>query len=88
MIDIHKAIYFYDDRNKIRDVLKLERILFRDNEVCLCEAKWDIPPDHEAYDLCADAVDNVEYILFNRRTREVLTCDFQSWYATNDMTVT
>lgn len=69
-IDIEKPVSFYDDRGKTKARLKVTEILFVKGAVVLCEARF---PDDDA----------LYTVLFDRDSREVLTADFQFWYAEN-----
>lgn len=74
-INIADPVYFYDDRNKYDYMFKLSTILYADDDVCLCVAK------------CTDESAGVqdEKILFDVRTGYVLTHEYYSWVATNDV---
>lgn len=74
-INIADPVYFYDDRNKFDFMFKLTAILYADEDVCLCVAK------------CTDESLGVpdEKFLFKIETRRVITADYYSWYATNDV---
>lgn len=70
-IDIEKPVFFYDDRGKSTAHLTVADILFVKGAVVLCEARF--PND-----------DALHTVLFDRDSREVLTDNFQFWYAAND----
>lgn len=74
-INVLQPIYFYDDRSKYDWMLKLKSVLFIDEDTCLCLAQ------------CTDETAGMkdEKILFNIQTGEVLTADYYSWIATNDV---
>lgn len=70
-IDIEKPVFFYDDRGKTFVRLRVAEILFVKGAMVLCEAKFS---DDDA----------LHTVLFDRDSREVLTENFQFWYAEND----
>ena len=69
-IDIEKPLFFYDDRGKTTARLKVAEVLFVKGAMVLCEARF---PDDDA----------LHTVLFDRDSREVLTENFQFWYAGN-----
>lgn len=69
-IDIEKPVFFYDDRSKSTARLKVAEILFVKGAMVLCETRF---PEDEA----------LRTVLFDRDSREVLTDNFQFWYADN-----
>ena len=72
-VDTQKAFCFYDDRGKSAYLLIVEAILFRINGLCLCSV------------VSGDDANDGDVVLFNVDTGEVLTKNFDSWYATNDL---
>ena len=66
---------FYDDRSKDDSEIKLEKILFEDDETCLCVISID--GDKDGID------EEFKRVLFNKESGEVLTNNFQFWIAEN-----
>lgn len=73
-IELNKEIYFYDDRNKSDYMFKLTKVLYQDDEICLCLVKSTEPKSE--YE---------ENLLFNLEDGSVKNEDYSSWYATNDV---
>ncbi len=74
IINLEENVFFYDDRSKYDDMLKLSEILYQNKDICLCNAKWIIE----------EQITEPVLILFNTQTRQVLMSDYYSWYATNN----
>jgi hypothetical protein len=69
-IDVSKPLTFYDDRGKTSEKLEMTEVLFVKGAMVLCEARF---PGHDA----------LHTVLFDRDSREVLTENFQFWFAQN-----
>ena len=74
-MNVNKNIIFYDDRNKDDATLVSTKIIFADDDLCICEA-MAISEDNEILSLN-------EKIVFNLKTREVYNPEYQFWYAQN-----
>ena len=73
-IDTSKPIYFYDDRSKYDWMFKLINILYEDNDTCIAMVE------------CTDPKWNLkEKLVFNPTDGRVITSDYDSWIATNDL---
>lgn len=71
-IDITKEVYFYDDRNQSGYFYKMKKILYQDEQSCLCIGK-----------ATEDSIED-EKIFFDIHTGEVNSSELYSWLATND----
>jgi hypothetical protein len=71
MIDTSKRVIFFDDRCKTKDLMFMREVLHDDGVVCLCKAAFKENGRLRAY------------ILFNKSNGEVLTSNFDFWYAEN-----
>lgn len=74
MIDTKKPVHFYDDRGKDYSLVKVTHILYEDFHKCLCRVQ-------------INNVEEFDVILFDKETGEVLTTNYEFWYATNDIPV-
>jgi len=70
-VDTKLPVRFYDDRGKTKEILHMAKILFEDDEVCLCHTAF------EPYKTSTSC------ILFRKDTGEVLTTNLEFWIATN-----
>lgn len=70
-IDTRKTVKFYDDRSKVKDYLTLTKILFQNDNVCLCLVEG------EAW------ANNLGEVLFKLDGGEVLSNNLSFWYATD-----
>jgi hypothetical protein len=97
MIDLNKPIAFYDDRNKGDVDFLIKEILYQNKDICLCKALPIVRHNSELAKELENAENkdhgnwwneiNGQIILFDIKTGEVQHKDFDSWYATNDVTV-
>jgi hypothetical protein len=71
-VNTSKPVFFHDDRSKDLSVWRLSSVLFEDKNICLCVAK---------------SGRSREKVLFSRHNGEVLSINFEFWYATNKMPV-
>ena len=84
MIDITQPIYFYDDRGRSDISLKCQKILFSDNDHCICESFAIQRLYREEQEDISQYQNIVFKVVFNLETREVYSPDFQFWLATNE----
>jgi hypothetical protein len=69
-IDVTQPVRFYDDRGKSDASLQMTDVLFTKGAMVLCEARFE-------------GDDALYTVLFDRDSREVLTTNFEFWYAEN-----
>lgn len=67
-INTKLPVYFYDDRDKDKSILKLENILFEDEKICLCRVSID--GDKDGID------EEFKKVLFSRENGQVLSNNF------------
>ncbi len=70
MLTTHKTIELYDDRSKTDERLRVTQVLFEDSDVILARARFD-----------EDTSDHT--LLIGKARGEVLTSNFEFWYAEN-----
>lgn len=76
-----QPIFFFDDRSKIRDRLVLVSVLYEDEKLCLCTAKWKRA--EEFRDVDPAYAREVYTLLFDKESHEVLHKDWDSWLASH-----
>jgi len=81
-IDITKDTWFFDDRAKSRDLLKVDAVLWSDHAHALCRVVKVRSDSSRAFNLAAN---EFEPFLVELGDGEVLNSQFDSWYATNDI---
>jgi hypothetical protein len=96
-IDLSNPVAFYDDRNQGDVDFLMTKILYQDKKVCLCKAVPIARPNSQLAKELLEAEDkthgnwwneiNPQTIFFEIKTGEVLHKEFDSWYATNNVTV-
>lgn len=75
--DYTKQLYLYDDRNKYDYLLKVNEIIFEDEDIILCKAIIIGPSEY-------GSEAEQEKLLINKKTNEVVNNDYYSWRATSD----
>ena len=78
-----QPVYFYDDRGKTKDFLVLVDVLYENEQVCLCTAKWQDPANLQ--DVDEEYANKVYTLLFDKESCEVHHKDWDSWYAIKEM---
>ncbi len=97
-IDLTKPVAFYDDRNKYDIDYLLTEILYKKDNLCVCKIATVVRPNSRLAEEISEAKKNKEIepwwkvskeetIFFDIENREVLHKDFDSWMATNDLTI-
>lgn len=68
-----RQLIFYDDRGKQHEQLVSTKILYEDNDLCICEALL--------IDINNEILKEKEKIVFNVHTHEVYNPEYQFWCA-------
>lgn len=76
-----QPVFFFDDRSKIKDILILVDVLYENDKVCLCTAKWKHP--RKLQDVEKSCARDVYTLLFDKESHEVLHKDWDSWLASH-----
>lgn len=75
-------IYFIDDRNKANFFLKATKILYSDNDLCICEAVGYKFKKGKAKPSKISEIK--EKMVFNFKYSEVYNPDYNFWFSTNE----
>lgn len=89
MLDLTKPVWFYDDRSKDDDVLELKAVLWQNGVYVLCQIiirQYDESSVGPPFDFSTWSTrEHTEPILIKLDDGRVCNSDYDSWYATNDM---
>lgn len=86
MIELDKPIWLFDDRSKSDNIMEVKEVLWKNEAYVLCRVVLREFADEHGLDLAKwTAEDFEEPILFDINSGSVQNTNYDSWFATNDI---